>query len=232
MVLMTFDRLAELEDYCQKHGIDIEDEDRTSTSSLHPQSDEELLLLIHHQLLDVLANIRPSVLQPAMNREQCGMYLTFLSTIPSGQKLIDRYFTSIPTISGPKPVIPSRLHAEVIQTTIMHLNENQAQNEYEAVNEFNGLPQGSFPLDAAIYYRSELAAFVEIDGEFHYKQLSISPQLRRKDILKETLYNKRYPEVPFFRIRYDQCAAIGIPRAGHALAQWILSRSKLSKNTK
>ena len=45
----------------------------------------------------------------------------------------------------------------------------------------------------------ELVALIEIDGEHHYKNLG--QQLRRRDQLKETLYQRKYPHVPLYRIR-------------------------------
>jgi len=78
---------------------------------------------------------------------------------------------------------------------------------------------GVFPIDAAVYYQNNLVAFVEIDGEFHYKQLG--QVLRRKDRMKEFLYKRHYPTIPLFRIRSDQCTVIGMGRAGRELAIWI-----------
>lgn len=80
---------------------------------------------------------------------------------------------------------------------------------------------GVFPVDAAVYYNDKLAALVEIDGEFHYKQLG--QLLRRKDRMKEFLYKHHYPTLPLFRIRSDQCTVIGVQRAGKELACWISS---------
>ena len=106
-------------------------------------------------------------------------------------------------------------------------------------NEFNGL-NGVFPVDVAIYYREQLVAFVEVDGEFHYKfdieaQDQAVPKwmrennptlLRRKNTLKEFCYRKTYPHLPLYRIRSDQCETVGFPMAGEALAKWIISDLK------
>ena len=78
-----------------------------------------------------------------------------------------------------------------------------------------------FPVDSAVYYNDKLVALVEIDGEFHYKQLG--QLLRRKDKMKEFLYKYHYPTLPLFRIRSDQCTVIGVARAGKELACWISS---------
>jgi hypothetical protein len=78
---------------------------------------------------------------------------------------------------------------------------------------------GVFPVDSAVYFNNKLVALVEIDGEFHYKQLG--QLLRRKDKMKEFLYKYHYPTLPLFRIRSDQCTVIGVTRAGKELANWI-----------
>jgi len=97
------------------------------------------------------------------------------------------------------------------------------------MNEFNGLG-GVFPVDVGVYYDEKLVAFVEIDGEFHYKfnsRADVSSddgwngKLRRKDQFKEACYRHKYPDVPLFRIRSDQCEQLGMDRAGLALANWI-----------
>jgi hypothetical protein len=78
-----------------------------------------------------------------------------------------------------------------------------------------------------VFFRDELVALVEVDGETHYKQ--ISQQLRRKDKLKEYLYMRNY-QLPMYRMRLDQITAIGSHGAGKALAQWMVK--DLSKKGK
>ena len=93
-------------------------------------------------------------------------------------------------------------------------------------------------MDVGVYYEDTLVAFVEIDGDFHYKFRQSSQevedaaaagrtrgavQLRRKDRLKEFCYRSKYPDVPLFRIRSDQCEELGMQRAGKALATWIVA---------
>jgi hypothetical protein len=96
----------------------------------------------------------------------------------------------------------------------------EVDQSYEIYNEFNGFT-GVFPLDIAVYKNKKLVAFVEIDGAHHY---NIEGKLKRKDCLKEFLYSKKYPDIQIFRIRADQCEAIGNRKAGHALATWILKK--------
>jgi predicted RecB family nuclease len=79
-----------------------------------------------------------------------------------------------------------------------------------------------------VFYRDELIALVEVDGESHYKQLS--QQLRRKDKLKEFLYKQRY-SVPLYRMRMDQIAAISASGAGKALASWIVKDLQLKNKS-
>ena len=90
-------------------------------------------------------------------------------------------------------------------------NENEENNQgrkttsiedrFTVLNEFSGL-KGVLPIDAAVFDNQNLLAFIEIDGESHYKQFN--QKLRRKDKLKEFLYKYYYPSVPLFRIRSDQ----------------------------
>lgn len=136
------------------------------------------------------------------------------------------------------------------------LNAQTKSGAFSVFNEFNGLG-GVFPVDVGVYYRDRLVAFVEIDGEFHYKydgyfddetaeggaavdteelpaprrprQGAAAGRLRRKDQLKELCYRRRYPNTPLFRIRSDQCEELGFPRAGAALASWIIESLKEKK---
>jgi len=89
---------------------------------------------------------------------------------------------------------------------------------YSVQHEFAGFG-GVFSVDSGVYLDDKLVAFVEIDGEFHYRQFD--RQLCRKDQMKEYLYRLKFPGIPLYRIRGDQCAAIGDRNAGAALASWI-----------
>lgn len=72
-----------------------------------------------------------------------------------------------------------------------------------------------------MFFKNNLIAFIEIDGETHYKQKG--KLLKRKDKLKEHLYHQLYPNISYFRIRSNQAKVIGINRSGYALAKWILN---------
>lgn len=143
----------------------------------------------------------------------------------------------IPVCSGPSGTVPSRLHTSCAQHMLESLNQTPLGmsgpgERFAIFNEFNGLG-GVFPIDIGVYFDSALVAFVEIDGEFHYKfdpsedpgqgRRSGPTQLRRKDRLKEFCYRGKFSHVPLFRIRSDQCDELGFARAGAALAGWIVS---------
>lgn len=119
-------------------------------------------------------------------------------------------------------------------------SNSMSSGRYSLQNEFNGLG-GVFPVDVGVYFQETLVAFVEIDGEFHYKfegqtedndgwsegepkdtsRWGGAMQLRRKDRLKEFCYRAKYPQVPLFRVRTDQCHQLGFGAVGQALATWI-----------
>eukprot|EP01041_Mallomonas_annulata_P011850 gene11850-24840_t len=170
---------------------------------------------LHKSLLRMFKRIRYEVYDQE-NYDQFGMYFAFLNSLPGGPELIQEVFHENVQVSGPAPNIPSRLHAKAVHAMLQNLHYHSKQ--YSIMNEFSGL-NGIFPVDAAVFLNDELVAFVEIDGEFHYKQ--IGQKLKRKDKLKEHLYYKKYPKIPIFRIRSDQCSAIGIERSGQELANWI-----------
>jgi len=152
-----------------------------------------------------------------------------MRVVKGGDELVQEILGRVPRTSGPCATIPSRLHAHTVNAMIESLNApyhahehmNLRGNEkspFTLLNEFTGL-HGVFPVDAAVYYKDELICLIEIDGEFHYKQLGQT--LRRKDNLKEFLYRIHYPDLPLFRIRADQCRVVGTERAGQEMAGWI-----------
>ena len=102
------------------------------------------------------------------------------------------------------------------------------EDGYSLQNEYNGM-EGVLVVDAGVYFRDKLVAFVEVDGETHYKQYWYkkeheAQQLRRKDQMKEFLYHVRYPHIPLFRVRLDQVSTLGFDRMSFALAAWISNR--------
>lgn len=190
-------------------------ENINSITSKEKQNDSTLLYKVHVAILKAFHETAPEDIE-SENFDQLAIYFELLVTIPGGVDLAERILGGVPSISGPCATVPSRLHANVASALLEFLR--RTSSDYSIFNEFCGL-SGTFPIDSAVYLGEKLVAFVEIDGEFHYKQLS--QKLRRKDKLKEHLYRVRYPDVPLFRIRSDQCSAIGYDRAGQSLASWI-----------
>ena len=67
-------------------------------------------------------------------------------------------------------------------------------------------------------------AFVEIDGPQHFHYSSADgciSKLKRKDIMKETLYRKKHPLATFTRIRFDQVDHFGSNYIGRNIADFI-----------
>jgi len=151
------------------------------------------------------------------NYDQFQIYFDLVELLPFRNIVIDALGV-FPPCSGPCGTIPSTTHGMVANAMLASLQE--VDNGYEIFNEFNGFT-GVFPIDVAVYKNQKLVAFVEIDGAHHY---NIEGKLKRKDSLKEFLYSKKYPNIEIFRIRSDQCEAIGHRKAGHALASWILKK--------
>eukprot|EP00597_Dinobryon_sp_UTEXLB2267_P019376 CAMPEP_0201108686 /NCGR_PEP_ID=MMETSP0812-20130820/62647_1 /ASSEMBLY_ACC=CAM_ASM_000668 /TAXON_ID=98059 /ORGANISM="Dinobryon sp., Strain UTEXLB2267" /LENGTH=311 /DNA_ID=CAMNT_0047370251 /DNA_START=179 /DNA_END=1114 /DNA_ORIENTATION=+ len=205
----------------------------------------ELLWDIHRLLISRFLQIDPAHYNPE-NYDCFAIYFELMRALPYTRQLVldvihsqnnsnsmnggdsnrTYYYSAIPEPSGPTAAIPSRLHASTVQVMQSHLQFES--NELEVFHEFNGL-HGVFAVDTAVFYRDELIALVEVDGESHYKQLS--QQLRRKDKLKEFLYQQRY-SVPLYRMRMDQISAIGASGAGRALASWIVKDLHLKNKDK
>jgi hypothetical protein len=158
------------------------------------------------------------------NYDQFAIYFELMRMLKEGNALTKRIFQVPPRPSGPSGTVPSKMHASTVHAMMNALHD--VSPDFECVNEFNGL-QGVFPVDAAVYYKDSLVALVEVDGEFHYKQLG--QQLRRKDRLKEFMYRCAYPRIPLYRMRADQLQVIGYPRAGEALAKWICKDLQLGE---
>eukprot|EP00981_Chlorochromonas_danica_P007455 scaffold1754_cov180-Ochromonas_danica.AAC.11 len=184
----------------------------TSTTNLVDTVKREkmsLLWTFHHVMLEKFSKLELAEYNQE-NYDQFSIYFEFLSVLPGGRRR-----------SGPAGNVPSRLHA----MTANALEEAliQFSSKFSIFNEFSGLG-GVFPIDVAIYYDDKLFAFVEVDGDFHYGP---DQQLQRKDRLKEFIYNMRYPDVPLYRIRFDQIHSLGAEQAGKALAMWITRQVQL-----
>jgi hypothetical protein len=180
----------------------------------------EALWRMHSRILEVFKSTKLRD-NECETFDQFAIYMELMRTLPEGRALVSRLWpgegeAAAACPSGPSATIPSRMHAQTVHAMmdeLLALSPN-----FSCVNEFNGL-QGVFPVDCAVYCRDALVAFVEVDGEFHYKDLG--QHLRRKDRLKEHIYRFHYPGVPLFRIRSNQIDAIGFKQVGKALASWI-----------
>jgi len=167
-----------------------------------------------HEILIRLFQQTSSELFEKENFDQFAIYFELMRAVPKGTKLVMDILGYEPRTSGPSATIPSKLHATTSNSMLTHLLNHSI--DFDIFNEFSGL-HGVFPIDTAVYYKNELVALVEIDGEYHYK----SQQLRRKDRLKDFLYRHHYKNIPLYRMKYDQINIIGTSKAGQALADWI-----------
>lgn len=158
------------------------------------------------------------------NYDQFEVYFEFMRTIPYAVEWITSLIGYMPQASGPCAPIPSVLHTKTIQATMANLDPS----EFSVFHEFNGLRGGVFPIDCAVYYHDKLLAFIEVDGNYHYKNIDgefkrnwSEHQLRRKDRLKESLYKNKFPHIPLYRIRSDQVNALGFEKIGQVMASWL-----------
>jgi hypothetical protein len=143
-------------------------------------------------------------------KSQFGVYFELIGAISSGPEVMgnctnrgEKTAASLmPYAPVLQPVSSSRLHVRVSEGLLKKLNEGSGGKSaaYRIVDEFCGFESGTFPVDCAVYHNDVLECFLEIDGDLHYKLLVGGEQvLRRADELKEFLYRKRYPNVPFIR---------------------------------
>jgi hypothetical protein len=193
---------------------------KSKKAKMSPQQSQ--LWSAYRVLLETFKQLDPADYS-VENYDQYGMFFQLLKAIPGGKELVVDVLGYFPKLSGPCGTVPSKLHARTIHAMLRNLD--YIKYGFDVTNEFNGL-DGVFPVDAAVYFKDELIAFIEIDGEFHYRQLG--QVLRRKDRMKEFLYRHEYPNIPLFRIRDDQCAVLGVHRAGQELATWITQVVDLS----
>jgi hypothetical protein len=212
LAFMTFDEDFESYQQFMRHS-----NSRELSSGLISENHMKIHLLwqIHRYLLDRFSKIHSNEYGQE-NYDQFAIYFDTLSCIPGGKELLLETLGKIPQISGPGGNIPSRLHAMTyyaLQDALIEISP-----KFDLFNEFSGL-RAVFPIDIAVFYGSELYAFVEVDGEFHYKMEG--SVLQRKDYLKSFIYSSRYPGIPLYRIRGDQINRMGVEGAGKALAKWM-----------
>jgi hypothetical protein len=114
----------------------------------------------------------------------------------------------------------SRLQQSVI-TALSHAL-HQRHVDFELENEYSAFG-GAFPVDCTVFdgddnQHKHPIAFIEVDGPQHYK---IDGALRRKDIMKELLYRKKYPGASFTRVRFDQVNRLGSASVACAVADFV-----------
>ena len=79
-------------------------------------------------------------------------------------------------------------------------------SELKVVNEVSSF-NGVFPIDAMIFEKGNVVAMVEIDGPQHYRD---DGQLKRKDLLKQSMYENLHPGRLFKRIRWDEANKVSV----------------------
>jgi hypothetical protein len=202
MAILTFDT-----DYSKDF------EPINSSNERDESNSNALLWEIHRLLLENLKNQNHDMFNME-EYDQFGIYFELMRVIPKGSELVNEIFGRSPRLTGPIATIPSRTHAATVDAMINMLKS--ISPKYNTFHEFSGL-QGVFPIDTAVYYGDQLIALIEIDGKYHYKQ-SRTELLRRSDKMKKFLYEKHYPDVPFYRERLDQTNASDKKSVGEDLA--------------
>jgi len=187
-------------------------ENRQLTADLTP---------VHIALLDAVSDI--GVLKFSdVEKEQILIYIHLLHTVlpPSEVSLIDahcpKHIIRADTING----VTSKLQESVISALTSALRRRN--NDLEVANEYSAF-SGVFPVDATVFEGEMPVAFVEIDGphHFHFSAADGQSKLRRKDIMKETLYRRKHPFATFTRVRYDQVDHFGSKYVGSEIADFI-----------
>lgn len=94
-------------------------------------------------------------------------------------------------------------------------------DKYRVENEFHGLKGGSMPVDIAVFYEKKLILCVELDGPHHY---TWEGNLTRKDLLKDFLYVKTYPDIPpLLRFRNEVVINRGISSITKSIVDAVTS---------
>lgn len=153
-------------------------------------------------------------------KEQLKIFLNYLDVMKfevSGREKIPFSFLAgaAPAVSSPWPfadsshsmpdnegtTTTSQLQARALRGLTEALQQDgEAEGKFRVLSESSSF-YGVFPVDAAIYYESELMFILEIDGPQHYR---FDGQLRRKDKLKECMYQRKHPDCVMRRIRWDE----------------------------
>jgi hypothetical protein len=184
------------------------------------------LLPVHITLCEALSkfNFMEVSLQ---EKEQILAYLNIVNTVlhlkidSSFADHLEESFLSSPFLfvqpnienrQDPKTV--SKLQQSVVSSISRELkirnDELKVRKEYSSFC-------GAFPVDAVVLEGDQPVAFVEVDGPQHF----VEGQLRRKDLMKETLYRKKHPCATFTRVNFDQVDHLGAKYVGREVANYI-----------
>eukprot|EP00595_Chromulina_sp_UTEXLB2642_P003494 CAMPEP_0196763414 /NCGR_PEP_ID=MMETSP1095-20130614/4027_1 /TAXON_ID=96789 ORGANISM="Chromulina nebulosa, Strain UTEXLB2642" /NCGR_SAMPLE_ID=MMETSP1095 /ASSEMBLY_ACC=CAM_ASM_000446 /LENGTH=1257 /DNA_ID=CAMNT_0042116537 /DNA_START=544 /DNA_END=4317 /DNA_ORIENTATION=+ len=184
---------------------------------------------IHISLLDAVSSI--GLLKFSQTeREQILIYAHLLQTVITlPQPLLQGHHTpnefTVHSSTSLMSTSSSRLQESVVNALTNALScrsdDLEVLSEYSAFN-------GCLPVDASIFRGNKPVAFLEVDGPQHFKGDSLS--LRRKDLMKETLYRKKHPDAAFTRVRFDQVNKLGSRYVGDEVANFITIISAHTQN--
>ncbi|KAJ1436158.1 hypothetical protein B484DRAFT_445750 [Ochromonadaceae sp. CCMP2298] len=172
------------------------------------------LIPVHIALLDTVSSIGMLDFDDPL-KEQILIYMHLLQTVlPSDDQLLLNSHCPTDMMITSAASRPSKLQESVV--TSLRSALSQRDNTLKVADEYSPF-DGAFPVDATIFEGGLPVAFVEVDGPHHFND----GVLRRKDILKETLYRLKYPHATFTRVRYDQVDHLGCRSVGREVADFI-----------
>ena len=176
---------------------------------------------VHIALLDAVSDM--GVLKFSdVEKEQILIYIHLLHTVlPASEvSLIDAHCPKHIIRADATNNVPSKLQESVISALTSALRRRN--HALEVANEYSAF-SGVFPVDATVFEGELPVAFVEVDGphHFHFSAAEGRAKLRRKDIMKETLYRRKHPTATFIRVRYDQVDHFGSKYVGSEIADFI-----------
>lgn len=176
---------------------------------------------VHIALLDAVSDM--GVLKFSdIEKEQILIYIHLLHTVlPASEvSLIDAHCPKHIIRADATNDVPSKLQESVISSLTSALRRRN--HALEVANEYSAF-SGVFPVDATVFEGELPVAFVEVDGphHFHFSAAEGRAKLRRKDIMKETLYRRKHPTATFIRVRYDQVDHFGSKYVGSEIADFI-----------
>lgn len=188
---------------------------------------------VHLALLEQVTRLGPSTFSER-EKEQMQIYTHMLRTfVPKNmQQLVDETSSRclLRADKTPGRDTQSNLQRRVVQalsdalrvTTPTAVDPRDKSDDLQVVDEFSPFG-GAVPVDATIFMDGKPVAFVEVDGPHHYMKRSRggSMELRRKDVMKESLYRRMFEGCSFVRIRYDQVSVYGEDYIGKELANFI-----------